>query len=236
MSEYRSQHSSFIERHIGLVITSLISIATVSIAGFQAIRDGKAANRAAEVAEARANREFDMRTYEMVISAIEKNNTRIQVAALSLISLVKDSSVRAGLAEALDKGGTKETQKVVFYETEEREVKVNDQKSLTSPGTWRYDVFSCEGVRESPRYSLLSVYSVTKEFGRDNVRLRELPALINSRPGYNVTGYQIRYEKSEQAEMTKLRDFLRTRLGIDFKPVVVSNKTPKYLSLFVCPD
>jgi len=66
---------------------------------------------------------------------------------------------------------------------------------------------------------------------------RALPVSINLRQGYRVAGYEIRYEGSEllRAEEVRRRLDRFDAPGRAFHLVPVSNRTPNYLSVFVCP-
>jgi hypothetical protein len=75
-------------------------------------------------------------------------------------------------------------------------------------------------------------------FPSNAVRVRLLPASINSRPGYNVAGYQVRFEREEQPSADVVQQELAAKLGTSTSSVaqvIIAAQTPGYLSAFACP-
>lgn len=67
---------------------------------------------------------------------------------------------------------------------------------------------------------------------RPNVR--ELAESVNASPGYRVQGLQLRHEANELAMGKALQELVQTKTQMSFGLRQVANKTPGYLSLFVC--
>jgi hypothetical protein len=103
-----------------------------------------------------------------------------------------------------------------------------------------FDVFSCDTGNKASNDAVAGKVKDLLEKNRSSgrVRIRAWAASANQQPGYNVKGYQIRYENANNEK----------DLAMLIKPVVdglvspnafalypVQNKTPSYISLFVCP-
>jgi hypothetical protein len=120
---------------------------------------------------------------------------------------------------------------------QEQQFKLDNERFATTGASskWRYDVFYCES--SGPAAKLLADSIASRLQGEATVRTRALTSWINASPGYRVSGFQVRFEPSEEAQATPLIDRLNaSSLGPrQFVGQVVSNTTPRYLSIFVCP-
>jgi len=224
--------SSFFDRHLGLFITTLISAATITITLLQFYRDTRTAEWERQAAEKRANRNFDIEISRLVVSSIADKNDKMQIAMVSLISLVSDTGLSKGLLEAVKAGGTKVAQKEAQFAEESQPIVKPDSKSKSN---WRIDVFYCESSEASGKSTASLVHKRIQSLSGFEARLRELPMTVNNRPGYQVKGYEVRYEAAEESEALTLRTDLNKNFNVSFDLQRVLNKTPQYISVFVCP-
>lgn len=226
---------SFLSRNFGTVATALVSLAAVAFSVIQYLGTGKRAQGEAAAAEVRANRDFDMETYKLVVASLTRRDTAEQFAALRLTALVNDAGLREGLVEALARSGAPvvrtEARAQVQAERQFASEQVAIQAQPLTKG-WRYDVFYCPGMAPLADSVLAAV-------PKDGIALRKrsLPRSINLREGYRVTGYEIRYEPSElnQAEALQRQLGRLSTQDRTFRLVQVGNRTPNYISVFLCP-
>jgi TIR domain-containing protein len=104
-----------------------------------------------------------------------------------------------------------------------------------------FDVFSCEAGNKASNDAIAAKIKDRLEQNRTSgrVRIRAWSASANQQAGYNVKGYQIRYESAngERDLATLIKPVVDKLVGPDaFVLYQVQNKTPSYLSLFVCPS
>jgi len=104
-----------------------------------------------------------------------------------------------------------------------------------------FDVFSCDAGNKASNDALAARLKDRLEENRSSgrVRIRAWSASANQQAGYNVKGYQIRYENAnnEKDLATLIKPVVDKLVGPDaFVLYQVQNKTPSYLSLFVCPS
>lgn len=116
---------------------------------------------------------------------------------------------------------------------------------------WDVDVFWCRGagadeanyVTASAAANVLAGKAKTgtpldagKAVTLGRIRLRPLPAEINAKPGYRAVGAQLRRESAfgEPAAADAVLAVVHAAQPARFTPIRVSNRTPWYLSMFVC--
>jgi hypothetical protein len=103
-----------------------------------------------------------------------------------------------------------------------------------------FDVFWCEGVPASAELQkraadILALKSLDPT-ATGRWRPRPLPESVNDRPGYGISGNQIRYSSADEKRLAEL---LKAKIEAKFPPMTVdlvatSQNTPWYLSVFVC--
>lgn len=104
-----------------------------------------------------------------------------------------------------------------------------------------FDVFYCDGVpgADQLRQQAEAVIALRaldpKASGR--WRVRPLPPAVNTRPGYQVSGYQVRYSSADEKPLADaLQAELTSQLKLaDVKVQPTAFQTPWYLSVFICP-
>jgi hypothetical protein len=105
-------------------------------------------------------------------------------------------------------------------------------------GNYDFDIFWCEGADSANNQVLATKIADLraqdpKASGR--WRLRPLPDAVNRRPGYNVSGIQVRVSSEDERPLAQQLIASIQKLGVaqaTIKPTV--QKTPWYLSVFVC--
>jgi len=229
----------FVRRNFATLATALISIATI----FFSIVQWKVSSRKAELdaqqLAKRADREYDMETFKVVMASVSSKDSAQQYAALSLVARMNDSTLRDALRDALQRGGTTPVRVAAAEKlAQEQQFKLDNERLTTTGGTlkWRYDVFYCES--SGPAAKLLADSIAGRLQDEATVRTRALTSWINASPGYRVSGFQVRYEPSEEAQARPLIDRLNASSVMgqrQFVGQVVSNTTSRYLSVFVCP-
>jgi hypothetical protein len=103
------------------------------------------------------------------------------------------------------------------------------------------DLFWCESSGHAAQGFMQSVKGrlARAGFADSSGRVRVLPATVNARPGYHVSGYQVRFESAEQGDAAKIRDVMRSAVpgagpeGVALR--LTTSPTPGYISAFACP-
>jgi hypothetical protein len=229
----------FFRRHFATLATALVSLAAIVFSVVQWHVSTRRAAADARQALERADRDYDMETYKVVIASVSSKDSAQQYAALSLVARMNDSTLRDALRDALKRGGTAQV-RAAAAETQRQEQQFKREEATLAvrrpSSKWRYDVFYCENSGPEAEYLADSIAARLKD--EAVVRTRALAPWINASPGYRVSGLEVRFEASEQQQASTLLDGLnRSSLmgGRQFSSRVVSNTTPNYLSVFVCP-
>ena len=111
---------------------------------------------------------------------------------------------------------------------------------------FRFDIFYCSvtgdptgtSARKAASKAIFDRIVATGTAG--NVRVRDMPEIVNMRPGYGVTANEVRYDPGDQKEV----DVMHTIVALldpapaGLKPfgtrAVMAEPTPGYVSIFVC--
>ncbi len=120
----------------------------------------------------------------------------------------------------------------------------NRRSQMTRAGAlWSVDVFYCEGnasaeQRAQAAFQILSAEaqapSADAGLTLGRIRVRPLPANVNSRSGYQVGRDELRAESSEREAAAALRALMTARNGPALDEAVSETPTPFYLSAFYC--
>jgi hypothetical protein len=185
------------------------------------------------------------RIYDAVTKSLETPNEQRQEVAIALVRgmLNTDDPLRLGLLAVLGSSGTSsvQTQATKLLEETSKFTQQQDVIPLDSApppsADWRaynIDLFWCSA-------SGTGLASRIAERLRDNdargrVRVRELARSINASPGYRITGLVIRREgqEAEVAESVKAVADAEVNTKEKFLVTASRQRTPGYLSLFVC--
>ncbi|GKS58264.1 hypothetical protein YTPLAS18_17910 [Nitrospira sp.] len=215
------------------------------------LRDVEASVKYAE--SERADRESlekkQMAVYDAVVRSLGERNAQQQRVAKALVTsmLDLDSPLRSELLAVLAETGTPEVQAEVrkTVSTEKQFLQEQSQLSASEAGktptgghSTNYDIFWCELSGEGARRIAEQIKENLEENkAQGRIRVRLLPASVNARPGYQHSGYVIRYntgEENEAAELSRVGNKVLSEIG-SFRQSISYQNTPSYLSAFVCP-
>ncbi|WP_075186215.1 hypothetical protein [Teredinibacter haidensis] len=201
--------------------------------------------------ERESNQDFNLRIYEIVTQSLEQSDPKKQDAAKAFVVVMVDEPLRSSLLNVLKQGGVPEMQQKIgrILEAEEKfQTNVAMLPSKTREATasykwadWDFDIFWCasSGQAAMDQASLIGA-QLAAEGAKGRIRIRELPDSINARSGYQVTGYSIR-ANSEEKEVAQALGLLSeqalAKAGVNrtFQIRSSTQKTPWYVSAFVCP-
>lgn len=151
-------------------------------------------------------RDIDLKVYDAVVGALQEGSSRRQLVARSLVNaMVIDTLLRGGLLQALLQQATATVRESVGVDINwDQATRARTIAAVPRPTgsnrVSRVDLFWCESSGPVAQRIMNAVRDdlPSKGFDKNGVRVRPLPASINSRPGYNVAGYQVRFEREEQ--------------------------------------
>ena len=188
-------------------------------------------------------RDVELKVYDAVVTALQEGSERRQTITQSLVNaMVVDTTLQRGLLEALRLQGAPAVQEAVAKDLAFDQSTVVTKASAagaSADGVSRIDLFWCESSGPRAKQIMDRTRAGLVENGRPaaGIRVRQLPRSINSRPGYNVFGYQVRLEGEEATTAALVRQELAGAAGPgDVVLVPVGAKTPGYLSAFACPQ
>lgn len=201
--------------------------------------------------EIRANRESiekkQLMVYEAVVKSLEGEDLKKQSVAKALVTSILEDPLRTELLSVLTTSSSPEI-RLQAQETLSRESTFKAEQgavqaapSQKAPATWAdwdFDIFWCESSGEIAKGQAESIKAqLVAEGAKGRLRVRLLPDSINARPGYQHTGYAIRYNRSEENQANQLKTLSDKIVGPDgaFLTTLSGQSTPWYLSAFVCP-
>lgn len=220
-----------------------------------------AAQKAAELAfeQSRAQRDTDqftltynMTVYKEVVALIEEGDLPCgkQRAVNAFIQSLRDSSFKAGMADAVKEAGSNcagvaekaaEIYAGTNFDLEQRSVEQTAairQEQRTAPASaygWDYDVFWCEANPANRAVAeKLSAALAQGDPKHGRIRVRPLPTTVNDRAGYGVRGYEIRAERQEQEQALLVKPHLEAAAAQTFTVTTSGQSTPWYISVFAC--
>ncbi len=191
-------------------------------------------------------RDVNLKVYELVVGALQEGSQRRQEIARSLVyAMVTDSSLQRGFLEALREEGVPSVQRTVArdlsFDDSTRQARAAASVLPAGRGVNRVDLFWCESSGHAAQEFVQAVKGQLARagFADNGVRVRVLPTTVNARPGYHVTGYQVRFESAEQGDAEKIRGAMGSALpGAGPETVALrltTSPTPGYISAFACP-
>lgn len=201
--------------------------------------------------EARVSRESNekkqLMVYDAVVKSLEGGDLKKQRVSKALVTSMLEDPLRTELLTVLTESGSPEmkneaqatlTQESTF-KAEERVIRPQQLKTSAHWADWDFDIFWCErsgDIAKAQAENLKKQLEVEGAKGRLRVRL--LPDSINARPGYQHTGYVIRYNLGEETQSNQLKALGDKIIGpvASFLPTLSYQATPWYLSAFVCPE
>lgn len=187
--------------------------------------------------------------YDAVVKSLETDDPKRQKVAMALVTsmLDLDNPLRAELLAVIGGSGSPEI-KVEAKRTLSNEnlfqTQTNapvEQRTGTS-FNWEdfdYDIFWCESSGGKAEQTANSIVARLKSEGaKGRLRARLLPDSINARPGYQHSGYVVRFNNGEEKQANELVRVGNSLLqeGSSFTASLSGQPTPWYLSAFVCPS
>ena len=202
--------------------------------------------------QARINRESQekkqLTIYEAVVKSLETDNPKRQKVAMALVTtmLEIDNPLRSELLAVI--GGSasieikKEAQQTLgkenVFHVEANAPSVQRTSKIFNWEDFDYDVFWCESSGKNAKEAAEKIVSQLKNEGaKGRLRPRLLPDSINTRPGYQHSGFVVRYNTGEEKQANELIRVGNTVLNAKnaFTSSLSSQSTPWYISAFVCP-
>jgi hypothetical protein len=191
-------------------------------------------------------RDVNLKVYEAVVGAIQDGSQRRQEIARSLVyAMVPDTSLQQGFLEALRQEGVASVRQVVArdlaFDDSTRQTRAAASAGRDRNAVYRIDLFWCEKSGQAAQNLMQQVARRLAQAGlaAGGIRVRNLPATVNERPGYYVSGYQVRFEADERGDGEKIRDAIRSAVpGASDQTVAllqIPAQTPGYISAFACP-
>ena len=217
-----------------------------------------------ESEEKRADRESiekkQLLVYDAVVKSLESGDVKRQSVSKALVTAMLEDPLRTELLTVLTTSTSPEIQKeaqatIVQERTfkaeegsiglqfqneskaEEGSVPTQTQGKPSEWGDWDFDIFWCERSGEAAKDKAEKIARQLEVKGaKGRLRVRLLPDSINARPGYQHTGYVIRYNTKEVDQANNLKK-LGDQIVVHgaFLPSLSHQPTPWYLSAFVCP-
>lgn len=203
-----------------------------------------------ETREVRAEREsrqsFDLKIYDKVVESLESHDQRKQQVAKALVVVMASPELRDNLLAVLEQAGTdtlrKQVAKIIQsenkFKVEESAIPVTPAMTAAAADwkSYNYDIFWCEQSGPGGEAFAQQVMQALKENGATGrLRVRQLPASVNARAGYQISGYVIRANQNESKIAEALRKRAGAVLGTDFVVTFSGQDTPLYISCFICP-
>lgn len=188
-----------------------------------------------------------LKVFEVVYKALDGDERQQRAADALVESLIHiDDPLRPGLRQVLLNQAKPELRPALaeaMAEDEQYRAWLNEaqQASPTNSSnlaTMSVDVFFCADsgsalqARRKEKAEQLRLALQGQVLVRPKVR--ELAGSVNASPGYQVQGLQLRHEAAESMVGKALQDLVQTKTQMSFGLRQVANKTPGYLSLFVC--
>ncbi|MCO7223386.1 hypothetical protein [Pleionea sp. CnH1-48] len=205
-----------------------------------------------ERAERESNQDFNIRIYDIVTQSLEEGNPKKQEAAKAFVIVMVEEPLRSSLLNVLKQGGEPAVKANIgrILAQEEKflnKVYAEPEKQRSAPasynwGQWDFDVFWCSSSGNIAKSQAKAIGDqLLSEGAKGRVRIRELPESINAKAGYQIDGYTIRKNKdeTEAADAIKaLAEKSLKKLGnqSQFSIGLTRQKTPWYISVFVCPN
>lgn len=198
--------------------------------------------------ELRANRESlekkQMLVYEAVVKSLESGDIKRQAVSKALVTSMLEDPLRSELLGVLTTSASPEISRGAQttldqerrFKSEEVATLASDARSVVDWADWDFDIFWCEKSGERAKTQAERIRrQLESEGAKGRLRVRLLPDSINSRPGYQHSGYVIRYNAGEESQAEKLKKLADAVLDQAFITSRSQQATPWYLSAFVCP-
>ena len=230
-----------------LAFLALVPTIATAITGFLAWQvNSEVESVRVELNRIESQRAFDLEIYRAVKEALA-GSAKDQQVALALVVSIGQEPLRSALLGTLEEAPSAAPEIVAqarSYRITEKEAQSRPQSSAAGVPAWSdwdFDLFYCEA---SPPWARAQADELASAMAADGaqgrIRVRPLSASKNSEPAYQIDGYAL-YRSDEEAAMAqKLATFAQTALGngagIAFEVKRTSQRSPWYISAFLCPD
>jgi hypothetical protein len=194
---------------------------------------------------------FNLKIYDAVKNSLESKASAQEQAAMQqvavalVIAMPVDTSLRAGLLNVLmqsnqtDQSVKAQITKLVKSEQSFRdeEADLGEENKSADWKAWNYDIFWCETSGRTAMEKADMIKSAMERNGLSGrLRVRMLPSSINLRAGYQINGFEIRHNIWEKEQSISLQALVEKMLpDHKFRLRTVSQNTPNYMSIFICP-
>lgn len=233
------------------VIIPVITVLTGLMVAYLNNSVSRVESKLEESKEQRMEREsiqnYDLKIYDKVVESLETQNAQRQQVAKALVIVMASEDLRENLLSVLEQAGTDTVRRQVAkiiekekeFKTEEKAVETLVQTSASGSSDWRnynYDIFWCEKSGKNAEAFAEKVVATLKQNGaKGRLRVRPLPETVNSRQGYQISGYVIRANQNELPFAKHLAQQGQQVVGDEFVLTFSTQPTPLYLSAFICP-
>jgi hypothetical protein len=229
-----------------LAVLALVPAIATAITGFLAWRvSSEVESVKAELQQIESQRAFDLEIYKAVKEALA-GSAKDQQVALALVVSIGQEPLRSALLGTLEEAPTAAPEIVAqarSYRMPEKAAASQPQGSAAGAPAWAdwdFDLFYCEASpawAKSQADELASAMVADGAKGR--IRVRPLSAGKNQESAYRINGYALNRSDDESAMADKLAAFARSALpngGISFDVKRTSQRSPWYISAFLCPE
>ena len=170
-----------------------------------------------------------------------------QQVALALVVSIGQEPLRSALLGTLEEAPSAAPEIVAqarSYRITDKEAESRPQSSeagVPAWSDWDFDLFYCE---TSPAWAKTRAdelaSAMVADGARGRIRVRPLAASKNRESAYGIDGYALYRSEDEAAMAQKLAAFAQTALpdgnGIAFEVKTTSQRSPWYISAFLCPE
>jgi len=191
-----------------------------------------------ELKRIEAKRNYDLEIYQAAKEALLGSDEE-KKAVIALIMSVGEDPLKTELIKAFDNAENSSVAVIETARTNLSSDSILEKKEDTQNrwGSWDFDLFYCESSPIIAREDAAKLASELREDGAEGrIRVRPLTRSTNSQLGYNVSGYQLRPNGSENAIATQLNDFASLKIRREFDLLYSGQNTPLYVSAFFCPE
>jgi hypothetical protein len=230
-----------------LAVLALVPAIATAITGFLAWHvNSEVESVRAELQQIESQRAFDLEIYKAVKEALA-GSAKDQQVALALVVSIGQEPLRSALLGTLEEAPSAAPEIVA----QARSYRITDKEAASQPQSaaaaapawsdWDFDLFYCEA---SPAWAKTQADKLANAMVADGakgrVRVRPLSASKNQESAYRIDGYAIYRSDDEAAMASKLAAFARNALrdsnGVAFEVKPTSQRSPWYLSAFLCPE
>ena len=193
--------------------------------------------RADSRAETASEREYVIKVFDKVTAALEGSDSKKQQIALALVETLSDAALRERISRTFQIAPevTAEIRASASQLQQRAAEAVTQQQAFAQQGLvkWAYDIFWCE-TGSNNKAIASRIFNNLATQPNKRLQLRAFSKESNAVSGYQVTGFQIRAEQVELPQAKILKEYLEASTGLSLAITLVNNRTPDYISIFIC--